>query len=475
MTLQEKIQRTLAEGRYPQKLSAYPLMLNAAALSATVMRQQLGFGYTNFLFHYKNGIGELSYSEKDLADIWRRAKPLVLREKFLHRLQQIYRSGIRRNTPVLLIARRTNLQNMSDAALLRVWRQSLAAIAYGVGVAHICEAVGIGIEPDLQAVIAKQTKDEKARVRILQQLAAPLKPSFLLIEEDALARIRLLPKKQCEKALANHAASYSWIAHTYLGRNTPSLAAFRRRMTMAKRMRFDAGAIAARKHQLLRRYGFGADVRRLIRAAEFFVLMQDERKIHILQAQEGIGRVTEEISRRTGIPAKLLHQHTWQEAKSTRDFRALRRRLPTLRSRNSGVIILWDRNGEQPVSGAAYRKILPTYKHGVRPQTATAISGTTAHPGIASGRVVVCYGLADINAVRPGDVVVASMTRPEYMPALKKAVAIVTDEGGVTCHAAIVARELKIPTIIGTRSATHILITGIRVEVDASRGMVRIV
>ena len=66
------------------------------------------------------------------------------------------------------------------------------------------------------------------------------------------------------------------------------------------------------------------------------------------------------------------------------------------------------------------------------------------------------------------------MTRPELMPAVKKAKAIVTDEGGITCHAAIISRELKIPCIIGTKIATKILKDGDFVEVDANNGVIRV-
>ncbi len=66
------------------------------------------------------------------------------------------------------------------------------------------------------------------------------------------------------------------------------------------------------------------------------------------------------------------------------------------------------------------------------------------------------------------------MTTPDFIPAMKKASAIITDEGGITCHAAIVSRELKKPCIIGTTNATKILRNGDSVEVDANNGIVKI-
>ena len=66
------------------------------------------------------------------------------------------------------------------------------------------------------------------------------------------------------------------------------------------------------------------------------------------------------------------------------------------------------------------------------------------------------------------------MIKPDYLSAMKKAVAFVTDEGGITCHAAIVARELNKPCIIGTKIATKVLKDGDEVEVDADKGVVKI-
>lgn len=72
-----------------------------------------------------------------------------------------------------------------------------------------------------------------------------------------------------------------------------------------------------------------------------------------------------------------------------------------------------------------------------------------------------------------GEILVTVMTSPDFMVAAKKAAAIVTDEGGITCHAAIVSREMKIPCIIGTKIATKVLKDGDIVEVDADKGVVR--
>lgn len=81
----------------------------------------------------------------------------------------------------------------------------------------------------------------------------------------------------------------------------------------------------------------------------------------------------------------------------------------------------------------------------------------------------------DNKKVKKGDILVSPMTTSAFMPAIKKATAIVTDEGGITCHAAIVSRELNTPCIIGTKIATQVLKDGDIVEVDANKGIVRLI
>ena len=98
--------------------------------------------------------------------------------------------------------------------------------------------------------------------------------------------------------------------------------------------------------------------------------------------------------------------------------------------------------------------------------------GLAASPGSASGRVVLVQGGHDAGRVSEGDILVARMTTPDMIPALRKAGAVVTDEGGRTCHAAILSREMGMPCIVGARNATEVLSEGQLVVVDATRGVV---
>ena len=100
------------------------------------------------------------------------------------------------------------------------------------------------------------------------------------------------------------------------------------------------------------------------------------------------------------------------------------------------------------------------------------LSGSPASPGAAAGPVRIVVSASEIDRVQKGDVLVAEMTTPDFVPAMKRAAAIVTDRGGRTCHAAIVSRELGVPCVVGAGEATTRLRNDQLVTVDGSQGKV---
>lgn len=108
---------------------------------------------------------------------------------------------------------------------------------------------------------------------------------------------------------------------------------------------------------------------------------------------------------------------------------------------------------------------LPNEKH---------LQGQAAYTGNVRGIVRLIFKRNEMNKIKKGEILVTGMTTPEFLPAMKQAAAFITDEGGLTCHAAIIARELKKPCIIGTKNSTKILKDGDLVEVDANQGIIKI-
>ena len=100
------------------------------------------------------------------------------------------------------------------------------------------------------------------------------------------------------------------------------------------------------------------------------------------------------------------------------------------------------------------------------------IKGLAASPGIVQGKAKVIEDIEQIEEVKKGDILVTKMTAPDWVPTMQKCIGIITNEGGSTCHAAIVSRELGIPCIVGTGHATNVLKTGETITVDGFKGVV---
>lgn len=180
-----------------------------------------------------------------------------------------------------------------------------------------------------------------------------------------------------------------------------------------------------------------------------------------------------EIGRRLGLSYEdVLHLLPKEIMRSLKEGLVVPKSEVARRIRNhavmnigTGLLVFSGRNAI-----TLYRQQLPSISR----QSGTAgFKGTIAYPGIMHGRVRIIPTVESLRKMREGEILVCPMTNPDYMPAIRKAKAIVTDEGGILCHAAIVARELKIPTITGTKIASQTLKNGDYVEVDATAGIVR--
>jgi pyruvate,water dikinase len=100
------------------------------------------------------------------------------------------------------------------------------------------------------------------------------------------------------------------------------------------------------------------------------------------------------------------------------------------------------------------------------------LKGVPASPGVVEGKVKVIKNRKDFSKFKKGNILVTKITDPTMMGIIIKASAIVTDIGGLTSHPAIVAREIGIPCVVGTKKATKILKDGMKIKVDGKRGIV---
>ncbi len=137
--------------------------------------------------------------------------------------------------------------------------------------------------------------------------------------------------------------------------------------------------------------------------------------------------------------------------------------------------VLYFKKGEPTIFTGSDIEQIETVTATTKITNSGCIEGAVAFKGVVKGIVRIILDPNKISLFNQGDILVTGMTRPEFLPFVKKAGAIITDVGGTLCHAAIVARELKKPCIIGTAIATTVLKDGDMVEVNADKGVITII
>lgn len=190
-----------------------------------------------------------------------------------------------------------------------------------------------------------------------------------------------------------------------------------------------------------------------------------------------MGKLLKEIAKRTGVTVNDLFFYDDNELHLL--YKGKKLSNSVLLSRKKGYA-LWIMDGKmEMLTGQRFKKMWKWVNSRFKVLEQGKIKGVVANKGMAKGTVRLILHTKrniskDVSKFKKGEVLVTEMTRPATILACRKAAAIVTDEGGVICHAAIISRELNIPCIVGANIATQVLKDGDEVEVDANEGIVRI-
>jgi len=471
-----KFKKDLQADWYIQSCPAAPLFLNTSAISGALIKKQLGFYYPKFIINYNHGQGEGCYNQTDLKRIWRLVYQHLQHDKnYLVKIKKFYLNNLKVYQPIFKKLSNDFVQSLSDSELLKLLKVLTAAQVDSVGVSHLIEAIGVNIEVDFKKELTHNFPElsDKRVGCLAANLNNISKKSWLRQEEDELRH--LMKIKNHQKLLADHQNRYGWwINNSYIGPRIVSLAEFKskgRELIRNQPVSIARPNLPAGQFRRLSRVA-----KELITVIDFVAIWQDERKVIILQAIGRLGLVIKEISRRLNWSPELIYHCGYSEVMSLKSIWSLYRQKKLLKTRQIGSV--WLLRGGRDISLTKnYTRDFGRNFSMIKYQGDSSqeeIRGQIANPGTAIGRVSIVKGLESLKKIRPGDIIVVSMTRPEYTAALKKAAAIVTDEGGITSHAAIISRELNIPAIIGTKVGTKILHNGDQVEVRANHGVVKI-
>jgi len=327
-----------------------------------------------------------------------------------------------------------------------------------------------------------------------QLLTTPDKPTYVFKEEIGLLKCALninfeylkleKQEKKVQKTLKHHSENWFWIPFDYLG---PDIwgpkECLKRIFEISKNKKGIKNLLESKlKHYeelkakqkiIIKKYKIPASTVRLLDDLHTITIMQDEKKEICTKAQYFLQKcifalIGKQLKIDSVVCIKFSHEELWA---ALRGEKAITNSEVEKRKKSSIGIL--STRGYDVVGGEKAEKFYKLFSPDV--SIIKEIKGQIACRGIVIGKVKILLSPKEIYKIEKGDILVATMTTPDYIPAMSKAAAIVTSEGGLTCHAAIVSRELKIPCIIGTKIAHIILKDGDLVEVDANNGVVRII
>ncbi len=200
---------------------------------------------------------------------------------------------------------------------------------------------------------------------------------------------------------------------------------------------------------------------------------RDDRKASNQLANSIIYKFVKELSRRLSTDREIIEQLLWFEVNSIFSFKKNKFDLVYKRERQGIYFYIPARNKFWQMDRRLSSRIIKIMEASFQSQA--ELRGMSAFPGKVKAKVKVILNQHDFHKLEPGDILVAPNTRPEYIVIMKKAAAVITEEGGITSHAAVVARELRKPTVVGVQGILDKVRDGDLVEVDADRGEVRVI
>lgn len=228
-----------------------------------------------------------------------------------------------------------------------------------------------------------------------------------------------------------------------------------------------------KQQKIYQELGIDEQHQKLFRALQIDAHTIDYKKETLTQSNFIAKKIMEEIAARYDITPDYLMRLTYSDIKEIL-VENKKPDLNKLKQRWEQTVIFLTNGQSQTMEGAEGIKFLE--QQGItkeKLEESKEVKGITASSGRAIGTAKIITSPKEFEKMEFGDILITFMTTPEYVPILRKAGAVVTNEGGITCHAAIVSRELNIPCIVGTKNATEVFKDGDKVEVRANHGVAR--
>src|SRR3989339_72563 len=332
------------------------------------------------------------------------------------------------------------------------------------------------------------TKEYKNLLNILEDIISDqdLKKYFKDTETRIIVRDLKNVNKVMDEKILNHVTRYGYLGYGTVGPNWGKdyfidiLGSLVRQNTkpaeLLDNLQKDKLNIEVKQQKFIKQLEIEEKYQQLFEVARGLVFTKGSRKESMFHSYSIIDHLFREIGRRYYLSVnqvRYFYPHEFEDLLLHNKFSAAKLNE---RYKFSLQYSLGDYSQDKLLEDEEARKFLENFNI-VKEEIADikVMEGDCASPGRARGSAKIVNVTKDMSKMEQWDVLVSIATNPDLVPAIKKASAIVTDVGGITCHAAIVSRELGIPCVIGTKIATKVLKDGDVVDVDATHGKVTIV
>jgi len=342
----------------------------------------------------------------------------------------------------------------------------------------------------LRNELAKLVKANKIS-EVLVALSSSPKKSVIDEEQDSFLNLVKLKQagkdKFFESALKRHTAKYFYLKHLWLGKDgvydekyylseiKSFIASGQKAVEFIKYKEKQRRLILKKRSAFIKKFKIKGKLLKIFNIyAEFSVTKAFRRDAQLLWAYK-MDFFFAELSRRLRLPLRQCRFILPTEiVAALRKGKIDKSKAAEVKARSKACVYYGEKNVEVVEIGAAVKRWEKRVTQEVNIDL-QEIKGQPACLGRATGIVRIVNSPAEMKKLKAGDILVSIATNPDIVPAMKIAGAIVTEQGGITSHAAIVSRELNIPCIIGTKIATQVLKDGDLVEVDAEKGVVMII
>ncbi len=349
------------------------------------------------------------------------------------------------------------------------------------------ELVNWGGEQMLKRELHRVIKNEGEFLHAFERFSAPEDYSFYQEEEIDVLKIKKYEnkKQKFEQALEKHQQKWFWMLNSYHHTQILPVSHFKKHLEelsakeAAEKLQKILNlpkSVKQEKKGLIKKYKLSKNAEKIIHRLSFCIWWQDTRKRYIFMVNHWMDVFLAEAQRRCSVDFNELQYYMIREVAAL--FKTGTRISGTDSSRRmQEYLMIYDTtaNNSRLVTDTAAANLVKDYVVKKVDPATRELRGIVVSKGNGNvvGTAKIVLSASEISKIKQGDILVAPMTAPDYVVGMKKAVAIVTDEGGMTSHAAIVSRELGVPCIVGTKVATKLLKDGDKIEVDTNKGVVR--